>query len=75
MPNAGAIDDFKGIGFRDAGIDERLVARVVPEAFAQTEGAGNAGRPPRPQPRVVKKTRELVTTVVPGRPAFPAQWF
>jgi hypothetical protein len=23
----------------------------------------------------VKKTRELVTTVVPDRPAFPAQWF
>jgi hypothetical protein len=22
-----------------------------------------------------KKTRELVTTVTPGRPAFPAQWF
>jgi hypothetical protein len=28
----------------------------------KSEGAGNAGCPLHPQPRVVKKTRELVTT-------------
>ena len=39
-------------------------ARVVHESFAQTEGVGNAGRPPHPQPRVqsVESTRH---------PAFP----
>jgi hypothetical protein len=39
-------------------------------------GAGNAGRPTRPQPRMQnKKAYELVTTVTPVHPAFPAQWF
>jgi len=39
MPNAGAIDDFTGIGFRDAGIDERLGADDRPGAtLAMTSG-------------------------------------
>ena len=48
----------------------------LPE-FCQTspqnsEGAGNAGRPMHPQPRVrVKKARELVTTVTPESPGIP----
>jgi hypothetical protein len=43
----------------------------------KSEGAGNAGRPPRPQPRVQNKTKHtsIVTTVTPVHPAFPTQWF
>jgi hypothetical protein len=43
----------------------------------KAEGAGNAGRPLRPQPRVQNKIKHtsVVTTVTPVHPAFPAQWF
>ncbi len=38
----------------------------------KSEGAGNAGRPLRPQPRVRnKKAHELVTTVTPDHPDIP----
>jgi hypothetical protein len=42
-----------------------------------SEGVGNAGCPPHPQPRVRKdKTHELVTTVAPESPGIPArEWF
>jgi len=37
-----------------------------------TEGAGNAGRPLRPQPRTQKKKRtSIVTTVTPVSPDIP----
>src|SRR5579863_5591621 len=43
----------------------------------KSEGAGNAGRPLRPQPcvRNRKAHTSVVTTVTPETPAFPAQWF
>ena len=43
----------------------------------RSEGAGNAGRPMRPQPgRAEKQAMPVtVTTVTPENPAFPAQWF
>jgi hypothetical protein len=38
----------------------------------QSEGAGNAGRSMRPQPRVqIKKAHEQVTTVTPVSPGIP----
>jgi hypothetical protein len=41
-------------------------------ATLKSEGAGNAGRPPRPQPRVQRwKAHELVTTVTPRSPGIP----
>jgi hypothetical protein len=45
---------------------------------SQTEGAGNAGCPMHPQPRVRNQVKHtsVVTTVTPdSNPAFPAQWF
>src|SRR3954470_8128832 len=55
----------------------RECARVLRELFRPgKKGAGNAGRPMRPQPRVRnKKAHELVTTGSPKSPAFPARWF
>src|SRR3984957_1187372 len=46
--------------------------RVVQKSFAPIEGAGNAGCPLHPQPRVrsVESTR-VFTTGPPGHPAFP----
>jgi len=42
----------------------------------KSEGAGNAGRWMRPQPRMQnKKHTSIVTTVTPEHPAFPTQWF
>ena len=42
------------------------------DPLAQSEGAGNAGRSMRPQPRVQdRKTHELVTTVTPETPGIP----
>jgi hypothetical protein len=50
----------------------RLCARVVRQSFALKEGAGNAGRPMRPQPRVQsKKHTSVVTTVTPESPGIP----
>src|SRR6266550_1842681 len=39
----------------------------------ETEGAGNAGRPMRPKPRVQNKTKHtsIVTTVTPESPGIP----
>ena len=47
--------------------------RVMLVTFAsKSEGAGNAGRPTRPQPRMQnKKAYELVTTVTPEQPGIP----
>ena len=55
----------------------RECARVLGRSFRPgIEGAGNAGRSMRPQPRVRnKKAHELVTTGSPKSPAFPARWF
>jgi hypothetical protein len=54
------------------------ISRHVPEfcyqpsALEKTEGAGNAGRPMRPQPRVQsKKHTSVVTTVTPVSPGIP----
>ena len=43
----------------------------------ETKGAGKAGCPPHPRPRVRNKTKHtsVVTTGSPEHPAFPAQWF
>src|SRR6266404_6335824 len=51
-----------------------LCMNLVP---LSTEGAGKAGCPMHPQPRVRNKTKHtsVVTTGLPGHPAFPAQWF
>jgi len=38
---------------------------------AAQEGAGNAGRPERPRPRVQRKAHELETTVTPESPGIP----
>jgi hypothetical protein len=38
------------------------------------EGAGNAGRWPRPWPACNKKRRRQSPQVQPNRPAFPARW-
>jgi hypothetical protein len=49
-------------------------ARVLPGTSCplESEGAGNAGRPLRPQPRVQnKKHTSVVTTVTPGSPGIP----
>src|SRR3954468_21242597 len=50
-------------------ISPRLFARGLPEFRVPliSEGAGNAGRPMRPQPRVPKRKRHtsVVTTVTP----------
>jgi hypothetical protein len=55
MPNAGAIDDFTGIGFRDAGIDERLGADDRPGAtLAMTSGYRRAF-PRRDTPELCQK--------------------
>src|ERR1700727_2513712 len=58
----------------------RMTARSFAGKFLalEKEGAGNAGRPMRPQPgRAEKQAMPVVTvtTVTPENPAFPAQWF
>ena len=53
----------------------RACARVLPLTFRllKSEGAGNAGRSLRPQPRVrkIKKHTSIVTTVTPESPGIP----
>jgi hypothetical protein len=54
-------------------ISPRLFARVLSSTSRpRSEGAGNAGRSMRPQPRVRdKKAHEQVTTVTPETPGIP----
>jgi hypothetical protein len=63
----------------DSAISRRDFARVLQKLFrlSDTEGAGNAGRSMRPQPRVqMKKAHERSHHGHTGNhPAFPAQWF
>jgi hypothetical protein len=62
----------------DFAISPRVPREFYPErrAFIRSEGAGNAGRSMRPQPRVQKKAHECSHHGHTGnRPAFPAQWF
>jgi hypothetical protein len=54
--------------------------RDAPEFCSHVPPSSYRGRrecraPDAPAASRVEKTRELVTTVTPGRPAFPAQWF
>ena len=45
-------------------------------SLRETEGAGNAGRQPHPQPGVEKKTTPANSPQVRrNTPALPAQWF
>jgi hypothetical protein len=60
--------DF-AISPRDA---RELCLNVPPSSI---KGHRECRAPNAPAASRVEKTRELVTTVVPDRPAFPARWF
>jgi len=62
---------------RTAALPRRDCARrVLTRPALKAEGARNAGCLTHPQPRVrMKQAHELVTTDLPERPAFRAQWF
>src|ERR1700676_5460736 len=59
----------------DSALPQRQCARVLHEPFRprKTEGAGKAGCPPHPQPRVRNKTKHtsVVTTGSPVSPGLP----
>ena len=57
----------------DSAFSRRGIARVLPSNTPEkTEGAGNAGCTPHPQPRVQKKkAHEQVTTGTPKLPDIP----
>src|SRR4051794_41017884 len=64
-------DDERETHLRDLAAGSAQVCfDVLPSETS--EGAGNAGRSPRPQPRMQsKKAYEIVTTVTPDTPGIP----
>jgi hypothetical protein len=76
------LNELLRIQFSNSGVVRRHKFAISPRLarefcfdvlpFRRSEGAGNAGRPLRPQPRVqCKKAHELVTTVTPEKPGIP----